>query len=90
MVLSDNRLRAHLNKRGEHGHRARVHDAFSRGCVSECVLPGSGGASEPMQKQGGRWQTFDDQGPLPPGWKTRIDTAKNRRCHYNCSTRQTQ
>jgi len=35
-------------------------------------------------------QTFDDQGPLPPGWKTRMDPVKNRRCYYNRSTNQTQ
>jgi len=35
-------------------------------------------------------QTFDDQGPLPPGWKTRMDPVKNRRCYYNRGTKQTQ
>ena len=35
-------------------------------------------------------QTFDDQGPLPPGWKTRMDPVENRRCYYNRGTNQTQ
>ena len=35
-------------------------------------------------------QTFDDIGPLPAGWKTRMDPAKNRRCYYNRATKQTQ
>ena len=35
-------------------------------------------------------QTFDDLGPLPPGWKTRMDPVKNRRFYYNRGTNQTQ
>jgi hypothetical protein len=43
-----------------------------------------------MSGKASKGQSFDDQGPLPPGWKTRIDPVKNRRCYYNRSTKQTQ
>ena len=34
--------------------------------------------------------TYDEQGELPAGWKTRMDPVKNRRCYYNRTTKQTQ
>jgi hypothetical protein len=54
---------------------------------------GSADAAEPCSPttiMSTKGQTFDDQGPLPPGWKTRMDPVKNRRCYYNRGTKQTQ
>jgi hypothetical protein len=36
-----------------------------------------------------RGETFDDKGPLPPGWKTKMDPQKKRRFYYNRSTNVT-
>ena len=39
-------------------------------------------------KSSDKGQAFDDLGPLPKGWKTRMDPVKQRRCYYNRSTKQ--
>ena len=41
-------------------------------------------------KGGNKGLTYDELGPLPAGWKTRMDPVKDRRCYYNRATKQTQ
>ena len=36
-----------------------------------------------MSQPAGRGATSDEHGPLPPGWKTKVDPKKNRRFYYN-------
>ena len=34
-------------------------------------------------------QTFDEEGPLPPGWRSKVDQQQQRRFYYNRSTGET-
>ncbi len=48
-----------------------------------------GVAGAAAEQRSARGQTFDEEGPLPPGWRTKVDHQQQRRFYYNRSTGET-
>jgi hypothetical protein len=79
------RCRRPLRRATADGRRPRAHPAGV--CGDGC----DGGAGDMSSGRAPRGDTSDEQGPLPPGWKTKInrDIDPPRRMYYNRSTGKT-